>query len=59
MKALHITGLVVGVFLLLGTESMDAMTNILGLLLVVYGCEKLNLWDSKDKEADKTRCQEQ
>ena len=43
MKALNIILLIVGIVLLLATESENATTNIIGLVLVVYECNKLNL----------------
>lgn len=44
MKALNIILLIVGIVLLLATESENATTNIIGLVLVVYECDKLNLF---------------
>lgn len=44
MKALNIILLIVGIVLLLATESENATTNIIGLMLVVYECNKLNLF---------------
>lgn len=54
MKAIHIIILIIGILLMLGTESESATTNIIGLLLVVYECEKLNLFSygRSDKNTD-------
>lgn len=54
MKAVHIAILIVGIILTFATESESATTNIIGLLLVVYECEKLNLFSygRSDKNTD-------
>ena len=54
MKALHIAILIVGIILTFATESESETTNIIGLLLVVYECEKLNLFSygRSDKNTD-------
>ena len=44
MKAINIIILVVGIILTFATESESATANIIGLLMVVYECEKLNLF---------------
>lgn len=44
MKAVHITALIIGVLLMLGTESEYATTNLVGLVLVTYECYKLKLF---------------
>lgn len=44
MKAVHIAVLIVGVILTFATESESATANIIGLLLVVYECNKLDLF---------------
>lgn len=49
MKAIHIIILIIGILLMLGTESESATTNIIGLMLVVYECNKLNLFDYGSK----------
>lgn len=49
MKAIHIIILIIGILLMLGTESESATTNIIGLLLVVYECEKLNLLGNESR----------
>lgn len=41
--------LIVGIVLLLATESENATTNIIGLVLVVYECNKLSLFDYGSK----------
>lgn len=43
MKAVYIIILVAGVVLTLGTESLNAATNIVGLAMCAYSCDKLNL----------------
>lgn len=54
MKAVHIAILIVGIILTFATESESATINIIGLLLVVYECEKLNLFSygRSDKNTD-------
>lgn len=46
MKAVHFILLVVGIVLLLATETENATTNIIGLLLVVYECNKFDLFNN-------------
>ena len=45
MKVFHFIALMVGIVLLLATESENAITNIIGLLLVVYECYYFNLFN--------------
>ena len=44
MKAVHIIILIVGVFLTFATESENATTNLIGLLLIAYKCNRFNLF---------------
>ena len=46
MKAVHILILIVGIILTFATESESATINIIGLLMVVYECEKFNLFNN-------------
>lgn len=46
MKAINIIILFVGIILTFATESESATTNIVGFLLVVYECYKLNLFNN-------------
>ena len=50
MKALNIIILIVGIILVFATESESATTNIIGLALVVYECDKLNLFGYGSKD---------
>ena len=54
MKVVHIIILIVGIILTFATESESATANIIGLLMVVYECEKLNLL-SNESEKKKAR----
>ena len=47
MKVVHITILIVGIILTFATESKQAETNIIGLMLVVCECNKLNIFKAK------------
>lgn len=44
MKAIYFIILLVGVVLTFGTESLDNMSNLAGLCMVAYSCDKLNLF---------------
>ena len=44
MKAIYFIILLVGVVLTFGTESLNAFANITGLCMVVYSCDKLDLF---------------
>ena len=45
MKAIYLILLVVGLVLALGTESLNATSNILGVALAFFSCDKLNLFN--------------
>ena len=47
MKAIYFIILLVGVVLTLGTESLNAASNIIGLMMSVYACDKLELFNQK------------
>lgn len=47
MKAIYLTGLIVGVILLFATEAETAVLNIIGLALCAASAYKLNLFTSK------------
>lgn len=47
MKAVYLIILMVGIVLAFGTESLDMMSNLTGLCMMVYACEKLNLFYNK------------
>lgn len=47
MKVFYFLLLMVGIVLTLGTESLNAVTNIIGLMMSVYACGKLNLFNQK------------
>ena len=47
MKAIYLIVLMVGIVLALGTESLNAASNIIGLMMSVYACDKLNLFNQK------------
>lgn len=47
MKAVYLIILMVGVVLTFGTESLDMMSNLTGLCMVAYSCDKLNLFYKK------------
>lgn len=44
MKAIYFIILLVGVVLTFGTESLDNMSNLTGLCMVAYSCDKLDLF---------------
>ena len=46
MKAVNIAILIVGIILTFATESESATINIIGLALIIYECEKLNLFNN-------------
>lgn len=46
---INISLLMLGVILLLATESENATTNFIGLMLVVYECDRLNLFNYGSK----------
>ena len=47
MKAMYFIILFAGIVLTLGTESLNAASNIIGLMMSVYACEKLELFNQK------------
>lgn len=47
MKAMYFIILLVGIVLALGTESLNAASNIIGLMMSVYACDKLELFNQK------------
>lgn len=47
MKAMYFIILLVGIVLSLGTESLNAASNIIGLMMSVYACDKLELFNQK------------
>jgi hypothetical protein len=44
MKAIYFIILLVGVVLTFGTESLDNMSNVVGMCFITYSCSKLNLF---------------
>lgn len=56
MKAIHIIFLIIGIFLLLGTESNFGTTNIIGLLIVWFECYNLKLFDYENGRTNGKSC---